>query len=181
MPVKVGLVSLGCAKNLIDSEIMIGHLAQAGMSMTPDAAEADVVIVNTCSFIDASKHEALEAIYEMSDGKATARKKGQKLIVAGCMAQRYQGALPVVEGAKGRVELPKVDAFIGLDQPMRAARRMTSSGPVPSATVASPIHARRRSLKRLRNGSGAGSVTAPRGYATGCAPSGDPNAGNSPD
>ena len=116
MSVKVGLVSLGCAKNLIDSEIMIGHLAQAGMTMTPDAAEADVVIVNTCSFIDASKHEALEAIYEMSDGKATARKKGQKLIVAGCMAQRYQGALPVVEGAKGRVELPKVDAFIGLDQ-----------------------------------------------------------------
>lgn len=116
MSVKVGLVSLGCAKNLIDSEIMIGHLAQAGMSMTPDAAEADVVIVNTCSFIDASKHEALEAIYEMSDGKATARKPGQKLIVAGCMAQRYQGTLPVVEGAKGRVELPQVDAFIGLDQ-----------------------------------------------------------------
>ena len=116
MSVKVGLVSLGCAKNLIDSEIMIGHLAKAGMSMTADASEADVVIVNTCSFIDASKHEALEAIYEMSDGKATARKKGQKLIVAGCMSQRYQGALPVVEGAKGRVELPKVDAFIGLDQ-----------------------------------------------------------------
>jgi len=116
MTVKVGLISLGCAKNLIDSEIMIGHLAKAGMSMTPDASEADVVIVNTCSFIDASKHEALEAIYEMSDGKATARKKGQKLIVAGCMSQRYQGALPVVEGIKGRVELPKVDAFIGLDQ-----------------------------------------------------------------
>ena len=116
MSVKVGLVSLGCAKNLIDSEIMIGHLAKAGMAMTADAADADVVIVNTCSFIDASKHEALEAIYEMSDGKATARKPGQKLIVAGCMSQRYQGALPVVEGVKGRVELPKVDAFIGLDQ-----------------------------------------------------------------
>lgn len=116
MSVKVGLVSLGCAKNLIDSEIMIGHLAQAGMSMTSNAAEADVVIVNTCSFIDASKHEALEAIYEMSDGKAKARKKNQKLIVAGCMSQRYQGALPVVEGVKGRVELPQVDAFIGLDQ-----------------------------------------------------------------
>ena len=116
MPIKVGLISLGCAKNLIDSEIMVGHLAQAGMIMTPDAREADVVIVNTCSFIDASKHEALEAIYEMSDGKAKARRKGQKLIVAGCMSQRYQGALPVVEGVKGRVELPKVDAFIGLDQ-----------------------------------------------------------------
>ena len=119
MPIKVGLVSLGCAKNLIDSEIMVGHLAQAGMVMTGDAREADVVIVNTCSFIDASKHEALEAIYEMSDGKAKARRKGQKLIVAGCMAQRYQGALPVVEGAKGRVQLPKVDAFIGLDEVTR--------------------------------------------------------------
>ncbi len=119
MPIKVGLVSLGCAKNLIDSEIMVGHLAKAGMAMTADAREADVVIVNTCSFIDASKHEALEAIYEMSDGKAKARRKGQKLIVAGCMAQRYQGALPVVEGAKGRVELPKVDAFIGLDEVTR--------------------------------------------------------------
>ena len=119
MPIKVGLVSLGCAKNLIDSEIMVGHLAKAGMVMTGDAREADVVIVNTCSFIDASKHEALEAIYEMSDGKARARRKGQKLIVAGCMAQRYQGALPVVEGAKGRVELPKVDAFIGLDEVTR--------------------------------------------------------------
>lgn len=119
MPIKVGLVSLGCAKNLIDSEIMVGHLAKAGMVMTGDAREADVVIVNTCSFIDASKHEALEAIYEMSDGKAKARRKGQKLIVAGCMSQRYQGALPVVEGAKGRVELPKVDAFIGLDEVTR--------------------------------------------------------------
>ncbi|MFM8904686.1 MAG: 30S ribosomal protein S12 methylthiotransferase RimO [Verrucomicrobiota bacterium] len=116
MPVKVGLVSLVCEKNHIDSEFMIGPLAGAGMAMTPDDSEADVVIVNTCSFIDASKHEALEAIYEMSDGKATARRKGQKLIVAGCMSQRYQGALPVVEGAKGRVELPAVDAFIGLDQ-----------------------------------------------------------------
>ena len=116
MSVKVGLVSLGCAKNLIDSEIMIGHLAKAGMTMTANAADADVVIVNTCSFIDASKHEALEAIYEMSDGKATARKKNQKLIVAGCMSQRYQGSLPVVEGAKGHIELPKVDAYIGLDQ-----------------------------------------------------------------
>ena len=102
--IKVSLISLGCAKNLVDSEIMVGHLHQAGMQVIPEAEKADVVIVNTCSFIDASKHEALEAIYEMSDGKATARKKNQKLIVAGCMAQRYQGALPVVEGAKGQVE-----------------------------------------------------------------------------
>ncbi len=104
--VKVGLVSLGCAKNLIDSEIMIGHLHKAGMAMTPGAREADVVIVNTCSFIDASKKESLQAIFDMRE--AAPRRKKQKLIVAGCMSQRYQGELPKL--------LPEVDAFIGLDQ-----------------------------------------------------------------
>ena len=77
-----------------------------GVEIVNDAQQADAVIVNTCSFIDASKHEALEAIYEMSDGKATARKKGQKLIVAGCMSQRFAKDLPNA--------LPEVDAFIGL-------------------------------------------------------------------
>ncbi len=106
--VKVGLVSLGCAKNLIDSEIMIGHLAQAGMSLTAETKEADVVIVNTCSFIDASKKESLQAIFDMQDERLAAKKKKQKLIVAGCMSQRYEGELPKL--------LPEVDAFIGLDQ-----------------------------------------------------------------
>lgn len=71
--------------------------------------------------------------------------------------------------------------FGSLDQPMRAARMMTSSGPVPSATVASPTHARRRSRKRLRNGSGAGADTVRRGYATSLAVAREPDAGNSPD
>jgi len=107
--VKVGLVSLGCAKNLVDSEIMAGHLHQAGMTLTPNADEADVMIVNTCSFIDAAKEESIGAILEANQSRGMRRRHHrQKLIVAGCMAQRFAGEL--------RTSIPEVDAFIGLDQ-----------------------------------------------------------------
>jgi len=107
--IKVGLVSLGCAKNLIDSEIMVGHLHKAGMEMTPDAGKADVIIVNTCSFIDAAKEESIEAILEANQARGLRkRQNGQKLIVAGCMAQRFANEL--------QKTLPEVDAFVGLDQ-----------------------------------------------------------------
>src|SRR5471030_547137 len=88
--IKVSLISLGCAKNLVDSEIMVGHLHQAGMQVVPDAEKADVVIVNTCSFIDSSKEESIGHILEVHQNRGmTKRNKGQKLIVAGCMAQRF--------------------------------------------------------------------------------------------
>lgn len=107
--IKVGLVSLGCAKNLIDSEIMIGHLREAGMEMTPEAGEADVLIVNTCSFIDMAKQESIGTIQDAVDDRAGDRKrKRQKIIVAGCLAQRFSKELPGL--------MPEVDAFIGLDQ-----------------------------------------------------------------
>jgi ribosomal protein S12 methylthiotransferase len=107
--VKVGLVSLGCAKNLVDSEIMAGHLHKAGMALTPNADEADVMIVNTCSFIDAAKEESIGAILDANRERGMRRRHhGQKLIVAGCMAQRFAGEL--------RTSMPEVDAFIGLDQ-----------------------------------------------------------------
>ena len=107
--IKVSLISLGCAKNLVDSEIMVGHLQQAGMQVVPEAGEADVVIVNTCSFIDSSKEESIGHILEAHEQRGLRkRRRGQKLIVAGCMAQRFARDLP---GA-----LPEVDAFIGLDQ-----------------------------------------------------------------
>jgi ribosomal protein S12 methylthiotransferase len=108
--VKVSLISLGCAKNLVDSEIMVGHLQQAGMSVVPGADEADVVIVNTCSFIDSSKEESIGHILEVHRQRGMRRRRRQqKLIVAGCMAQRFAGDL--------RTELQdEVDAFIGLDQ-----------------------------------------------------------------
>jgi len=106
---KVGLVSLGCAKNLIDSEIMIGHLQQAGMVMTPEPELADVLIINTCSFIDMAKKESISSVHEAVDGRADSKKRAkQKIIVAGCMAQRFAQELPSL--------MPEVDAFIGLDQ-----------------------------------------------------------------
>jgi ribosomal protein S12 methylthiotransferase len=112
--IRVCLISLGCAKNLVDSEIMVGHLQQAGMQVVPDAAGADVVIVNTCSFIDSSKDESISQILLADEQRGLRkRRKEQKLIVAGCLAQRFVKDLP---GA-----LPEVDAFIGLDQVTRVA------------------------------------------------------------
>lgn len=112
--VKVSLVSLGCAKNLVDSEIMVGHLHQAGMQVVPDQDQADVVIVNTCSFIDSSKEESINHILEAHEARGMKKRRaGQKLIVAGCMSQRFSKELPK--------ELPEVDAFIGLDQITRVA------------------------------------------------------------
>lgn len=107
--IQVGMISLGCAKNLIDSEIMLGHLRQASMRLTNDPARADVLIVNTCSFIDSAKEESIEAILSAHEHRGLARRrKGQKLIVAGCMSQRFSREL--------RAEMPEVDAFLGLDQ-----------------------------------------------------------------
>jgi len=112
--IKVGLISLGCAKNLVDSEIMVGHLHQAGMRVVPDADQADVVIVNTCSFIDSSKEESINHILEIHEQRGMRkRRKDQKLIVAGCMSQRFSKQLPG--------SLPEVDAFIGLDQITKVA------------------------------------------------------------
>jgi len=107
--ITVSLISLGCAKNLVDSEIMVGHLQQAGLRVVADAVAADVVIVNTCSFIDSSKEESIQYILEAHGRRGLRkRRREQKLIVAGCMAQRFARDLPEA--------LPEVDAFIGLDQ-----------------------------------------------------------------
>jgi len=107
-PLKVGLVSLGCAKNLVDAEIMLGGVLTHGMEIVSEAGDADVLIVNTCSFIDSAKEESIEAILEAHRQRGLSRKPGQKLIVAGCMAQRFSKELAH--------ELPEVDAFVGLDQ-----------------------------------------------------------------
>ena len=113
--IKVSLISLGCAKNLVDSEIMIGHLHQAGMTVIPEAEKADVVIVNTCSFIDSSKEESIGHILEVHQSRGmTKRRKEQKLIVAGCMSQRFSKDLA------GSLH-DEVDAFIGLDQVTKVA------------------------------------------------------------
>jgi ribosomal protein S12 methylthiotransferase len=116
MQTTVGLISLGCAKNLIDSEVMIGHLAQSGMLLTPDAELADVLIINTCSFIDMAKTESVNAIFEaVKDRAENEERSRQKIIVAGCLSQRFAKDLPGI--------MPEVDAFIGLDQ-------ITKVGPI---------------------------------------------------
>jgi ribosomal protein S12 methylthiotransferase len=103
---KIGFISLGCPKNLVDSEVMMGQLKHHGYEITADAAEADTVVVNTCGFIESAKKESIEAILEAarlkSGGKAT------RLIVAGCLVERYRDEL--------KAEMPEVDAFIGTSQ-----------------------------------------------------------------
>src|SRR3954470_1130298 len=101
------MVSLGCAKNLVDAEIMLGSLVKSGVEITNDAASADVVIVNTCSFIDAPQEESVDAILESSELRE-AQNRGQGLIVSGCLPQRFRDELPKL--------LPEVDAFMGIDQ-----------------------------------------------------------------
>lgn len=106
-PLRVGMISLGCAKNLVDSEIMVGTLLAAGVEMTNDPTQADAVIVNTCSFIDSAQEESVDAILE-SDAVRQAHNRGQGLVVAGCLPQRFRDELPSL--------LPEVDAFMGIDQ-----------------------------------------------------------------
>src|SRR5256885_16545831 len=105
---KIGMISLGCAKNLVDAEIMLGSVLQHGMEITSRAEEADVLIVNTCAFIDSAKEESIEAILEAHQQRGLNKRSDQKLIVSGCMSQRFAREL--------HNELPEVDAFIGLDQ-----------------------------------------------------------------
>jgi ribosomal protein S12 methylthiotransferase len=114
MSTTVGLISLGCAKNLIDSEVMMGHLAEAGMSLTSEAELADVIIVNTCSFIDMAKQESIDAVFGAVNARTDDPDRArQKIIVAGCLSQRFAKDLPGI--------MPEVDAFIGLDQITKVA------------------------------------------------------------
>jgi ribosomal protein S12 methylthiotransferase len=104
-PRRLGMISLGCAKNLVDSEVMLGHLEAAGWEFVRDPSEADVIVVNTCSFIGPAREESIRAILEAAEYKRTGRL--ERLVVAGCMVQRYPDEL--------RRELPEVDAFVDLD------------------------------------------------------------------
>jgi ribosomal protein S12 methylthiotransferase len=103
---KVGFISLGCPKNLVDSEVMMGQLRQSGYEITTDASEADTLVVNTCGFIESAKQESVEAILEAARLKTEG--KAQRLVVAGCLVERYRDEL--------RAEMPEVDAFIGTSQ-----------------------------------------------------------------
>src|SRR5215469_15479963 len=102
-PQKVGFVSLGCPKNLVDSEVMMGMLARHGAELTRRAEDADVIVVNTCSFIDSAQQESVNTILEMAGHKAAG--KAKKLVVAGCLVERFRDQI--------RKDIPEVDAVIG--------------------------------------------------------------------
>jgi ribosomal protein S12 methylthiotransferase len=108
---KVGFVSLGCPKNLVDTEVMMGQLASRGHELTPHPADADVIVVNTCSFIDPAKQESVDTILEMAEYKKTGR--ARKLIVAGCLVERYRNDI--------RKNMPEVDEVIGTNELDRIA------------------------------------------------------------
>ena len=132
---RVGMISLGCAKNLVDAEVMVGTLLKDGVEITSDTAQADVVIVNTCSFIDSAQQESVDTILE-SAALREAKNRGQGLIVSGCLPQRFRDELPRL--------LPEVDAFMGIDQVAQVARhRQASAGAAggetsPKSKVQSP-------------------------------------------
>jgi ribosomal protein S12 methylthiotransferase len=102
-PKKIGFVSLGCPKNLVDSEVMMGLLSQGGAEITSRAEDADIIVVNTCSFIDSAKQESVDTILEMAQHKTAGR--AQKLIVAGCLVERYRNEI--------QKNIPEVDAVVG--------------------------------------------------------------------
>jgi ribosomal protein S12 methylthiotransferase len=125
-PMKVGFVSLGCPKNLVDSEVMMGLLAQGGAEITPRAEDADIIVVNTCSFIDKAQQESVDAILEMAQHKVTG--KAQKLIVAGCLVERYRNEI--------QKNIPEVDAVVGTGELQQI---LNAAGVAPASNGAGPF------------------------------------------
>jgi ribosomal protein S12 methylthiotransferase len=120
---KIGLISLGCPKNLVDSEVMLGLAEQAGHQLTGDAASADVLVVNTCAFIDAAKQESIDTILEMAQHKQDGACR--KLIVTGCLAERYRDEL--------RREIPEIDVVLGTGEVPQIV------GAIAGAGAAAPV------------------------------------------
>ena len=117
---KIGMISLGCPKNLVDSEVMLGLGEQAGHTVTADAADADVLIVNTCAFIDRAKQESIDTILEMAELKKAA--PGKRLVVTGCLAERYRDEL--------QAQIPEIDAVLGTGEiPQIVEARHGGTGP----------------------------------------------------
>jgi ribosomal protein S12 methylthiotransferase len=127
-PLSVGLVSLGCPKNLVDGEVMLGHVARRGHRLVADAREADVIVVNTCAFIDRAKQESIDAILEMAREKVTGR--ARRLVVTGCLAQRYDEEL--------RREIPEIDATLGTGQVDDVLRAVEGAATVTDAAERRP-------------------------------------------
>lgn len=129
---KVGFVSLGCPKNLVDSEVMMGLLHHNGAELTPDAADAEIIVINTCSFIDSAKQESVNTILEMVGHKQAHGGKAQRIVVAGCLVERYRDEI--------RKNIPEVDAVVGTGEleHILAAAGLTPSG--HARDLNSPFH-----------------------------------------
>ena len=115
---KVGMVSLGCPKNLVDSEVMLGILARQGYELTRHAGEADIILVNTCAFIEPAKQESIDTILEMAEYKKSG--SAQKLVVAGCLVERYRREI--------LKEIPEVDFVIGTNELEKVLEACGSEG-----------------------------------------------------
>ena len=140
---KVGFVSLGCPKNLVDSEVMLGTLSSSGFEITPDRQAADVIVVNTCGFIDSAKAESVDTILEMAQLKETGQCR--KLVVAGCLAERYRGEI--------QKEIPEIDFVFGPDElgQILEAVRLDESEPIPDIRIDSLYTSREvPTIPRLR-------------------------------
>lgn len=140
-PIRAGLISLGCAKNLVDGEIMLGGLLKDGIEIVNDPALADVVIVNTCSFIDSAQEESVDAVLESAEARREANPK-QALVVAGCLPQRFREQLIEL--------LPEVDAFVGVDQVPKMpeiVRQALARRAAVAATGGTPKPASREKVK----------------------------------
>jgi ribosomal protein S12 methylthiotransferase len=142
-PQKISFVSLGCPKNLVDSEVMMGLLAQAGAELSPRAEDADVIVVNTCSFIESAQQESVNTILEMVEHKTSGRAK--KVVVAGCLVERFRDEI--------RKRIPEVDAVVGTGELQNI---LAATGVAPtSASNSSPfvvLHSRAEGDARAAQG-----------------------------
>ena len=125
----MGFISLGCPKNLVDSEVMMGLLDRAGARLTARPEEAEILVVNTCSFIDTAKQESVDTILEMARHKTAGR--ANKLIVAGCLVERYRDEI--------RKNIPEVDAVVGTGE-LESILEAAGLAPAPSIAAPSPFN-----------------------------------------
>jgi ribosomal protein S12 methylthiotransferase len=132
----VGFVSLGCPKNLVDTEIMLGHLKREGFVLSRAVEESDVIVVNTCGFIESARRESIDTILEMAEHKK--RGRCRRLVVAGCLVQRYHAQL--------RDEIPEIDAFLSLDELERIVEAVRSDLHAAAADPATSISGAARAL-----------------------------------
>src|ERR1035438_6081871 len=120
-PQKIGFISLGCPKNLVDSEVMMGLLGRSGAELSPRAEDADVIVVNTCSFIESAQQESVNTILEMIEHKTSGRAK--KVVVAGCLVERFRDEI--------RKRIPEVDAVVGTGE-LQNILAATGVAPTPA-------------------------------------------------